>query len=76
MAKRSSSTPIKAVRRTKVTGEGFFEPLRTRRHAPGSATLFLGPHNFVMNARDYCCFPAGQALTITSSIAPRGSVYA
>ncbi|HEY2069291.1 MAG TPA: cupin domain-containing protein [Rhizomicrobium sp.] len=27
----------------------------------GSATLHLGERRYVMKARDYCCFPAGQA---------------
>jgi uncharacterized cupin superfamily protein len=26
----------------------------------GSATLILGEQRYVMKARDYCCFPAGQ----------------
>jgi uncharacterized cupin superfamily protein len=26
----------------------------------GSATLILGPRKYIMKARDYCCFPAGQ----------------
>jgi uncharacterized cupin superfamily protein len=26
----------------------------------GSATLILGSRRYVMRARDYCCFPAGQ----------------
>ncbi|HXC54792.1 MAG TPA: cupin domain-containing protein [Rhizomicrobium sp.] len=26
----------------------------------GSATLFLGGEKYVMKARDFCCFPAGQ----------------
>lgn len=26
----------------------------------GSATLILGPRKYVIQERDYCCFPAGQ----------------
>jgi uncharacterized cupin superfamily protein len=41
----------------------FHYHLREEEHIfilKGSATLILGRRTYVMNERDYCCFPAGQ----------------
>lgn len=41
----------------------FHYHLREEEHVfilKGSATLILGSRKYVMNERDYCCFPAGQ----------------
>ena len=41
----------------------FHYHLREEEHIfilKGSATLILGSRRYVMKARDYCCFPAGQ----------------
>ncbi|HEV2704080.1 MAG TPA: cupin domain-containing protein [Steroidobacteraceae bacterium] len=41
----------------------FHYHLREEEHVfilKGSATLILGRRKYVMNERDYCCFPAGQ----------------
>jgi uncharacterized cupin superfamily protein len=41
----------------------FHYHLREEEHVfilKGSATLILGTRRYVMNERDYCCFPAGQ----------------
>jgi hypothetical protein len=65
--KRGSGKAGTVAPQTRTSPEGFREPFNVDsvpwKRLPGekgSATLVLGSRKYVMNERDYCCFPAGQ----------------